>query len=352
MPTQIQLFEVIAIQRDISKIGMDVSSVLNLVVKRVLNLLDTDGAAIELKEGNLMVYRAASGIAASHLGLHLDVNSSLSGHCATTGKAQFCDDTSDHPLVDKKASLALGIGSMLMVPLTHETQTVGVLKVMSKQVSAFKRTDLVLLNLLSEQIAATVYFCEQLSADKLLRLARRDEMTGLANRSVFMEQLRALISVNQDSRTPFSILIIDMDNLKYVNDTFGHRAGDKLIIEFTARLKLALPEVDTIARLGGDEFGIILNSLAGHKELNLLRKNLREHFLDDLDFEGNVLPLDASIGGATFPEDGDNIAELVEKADQRMYAQKRSKKRERAVETSEHRFANQIGTKPNPVKPN
>ncbi|MCW8093148.1 sensor domain-containing diguanylate cyclase [Alteromonas sp. ASW11-130] len=342
MPTQIQLFEVIAIQRDVAKVGMDLSTVMDLVVKRILNLLKTDGAAIELKEGHSMVYRAASGIAADHLGMHFDVNASLSGYCVTTGKAQFCDDANDHPLVDKKLVRGVGIASMLMVPLIHQTQAVGVLKVMSKQPAAFKKTDLVLLNLLSEQIAAVIYFCEQLSKDKLLRLASRDEMTGLANRSVFMEQLRALISINHDSQTRFGIFIIDMDNLKFVNDTYGHRAGDKLIIEFATRLTLALPHVNIIARLGGDEFGVIVNSLGNDEKLSKLHQQISEYFYDDLVFEGNVLPLDASIGSAIFPDDGLSSAILIEKADQRMYERKRTKKREVRVDVADSRFALEV----------
>ncbi|MCW8109152.1 sensor domain-containing diguanylate cyclase [Alteromonas ponticola] len=342
MPTQVQLFEVIAIQRDVSKVGMDLSSVMNLVVKRLLNLLKADGAVIELREGNLMVYRAASGIAASHLGMHLEVDASLSGHCVTTAKALFCNDATNHPLVDKKASKAIGIASMLVVPLIHETKTVGVLKVMSTQLAAFKKTDLVLLNLLSEQVAAAIYFCEQLSADKLLQLARRDEMTGLANRSVFMEQLRALFSINHDSQTRFGILIIDMDNLKLVNDSYGHRAGDELITEFATRLTHALPYADCIARLGGDEFGVILNNLLAQDALEPLQRQIREHFYDDLPFEGNLLPLDASIGGAIFPDDGRLLSVLIERADQRMYERKRAKKEVRSNDMVENRFAHQM----------
>ncbi len=338
MPTKNQLLDVIAIQRDITKIGMDLSSVMNLVTQRILSLLNTDGAAIELKESDAMVYRAASGIASTHLGLHLDVSNSLSGHCVKTGKEQFCDDTSAHPLVNKAACKKVGIQSMLVVPLKYDDKTVGVLKVMSKQPAAFAQTDLVLLNLLSEQIAAAMHFCTKLGADNLLRLASHDEMTGLVNRSVFMERLRALININKDSQTRFGIFIIDMDNLKRVNDQFGHRTGDALIVEFAERIKNALPYTTTIARLGGDEFGIVVQNIASLDELMELRHQIREHFYDDVEFEGNTLYLDASLGSACFPDEGSSLSELIELADRRMYQCKRWKKEGRLVNAIDHSF--------------
>lgn len=116
VPTRAQLLN-IRLQTNIAQLGHDLGSVMALVVERTLSLVVSDGAVIELAEGNEMVYRAASGIAAPQLGLRLNLGTSLSGLCVRTGQQLICQDTERDPRVDLQLRRALGIRSMLVVPL-------------------------------------------------------------------------------------------------------------------------------------------------------------------------------------------------------------------------------------------
>jgi diguanylate cyclase (GGDEF)-like protein len=117
-----------------------------------------------------------------------------------------------------------------------------------------------------------------------------------------------------------------MDGLKQINDQYGHRAGDAAIKEFASRLKAGSRQSDTIARLGGDEFGIILFQVNTRENAKLCIQRFKEKVEKPFKFDQHELDLCASVGLAIFPEDGNDPDVLVDKADQVMYADKKSKK--------------------------
>ena len=253
MPAPKQLLEVIGIQTEIAKLGLDLGEVMALVVERTLPLIGADGAAIELAEGGEMVYRAASGIARPQIGLRLDLNTSLSGCCVRRGEILRCDDSEEDPRVDRNACRAVGLRSMIVIPLRHHDATVGVLKAMSSQPAKFSAQDEALLGLLSEAVAAAMFFATKYGTDDLFHMATHDSLTGLATRALFMDRLRNTLVRCARDRQPAGVLMIDMDGLKRINDDFGHRAGDAAIREFGTRIARASRSSDTVARLGGDE---------------------------------------------------------------------------------------------------
>jgi len=118
---------------------------------------------------------------------------------------------------------------------------VGVFKVVSRFISTFTPEELSVLVLLAEIIGVQVFYATKYAADDLFYRATHDEMTGLANRALFMDRLRsALLRANRDER-PVGILMLDMDGLKNINDIFGHRAGDAALCAFAKRLKENIP---------------------------------------------------------------------------------------------------------------
>ena len=120
--------------------------------------------------------------------------------------------------------------------------------------------------------------------------------------------------------------MIDMDGLKQVNDTFGHRAGDAVIAEFASRIKAVARLSDTVARLGGDEFAIILAPVDLPEGIAAAMQRLTRKIDTPFLFEGRMYQLRASIGAAQYPEEGNDINRLIELADHRMYATKRERK--------------------------
>lgn len=323
MPSQEKLLEVIRLQTDIVHQGLDVGATMSLVVERVLPLLGADGAAIELREGDEMVYRAVSGIAADNLGLRIPVHSSLSGLSTLSGEVKVCVDSENDDRVDKDACRKLGLRSMLVVPLRFEDVNVGVLKAMSGHPDYFTPEHRKLLQLLTELIAASMYFGTRLSSEELLHRATHDAMTGLANRALFMDRLRALTHQYQRNPVPFGVLMADINGLKKVNDTLGHRAGDALIIEFSRRLAKSARSTDLVARLGGDEFAVLLAPLDYKAGLRVVEDRVMAALAGNMEFDGRDLPISGSIGVALCPTDGQDMRELTDLADARMYRHKR-----------------------------
>lgn len=326
MPTQEQLMQVISIQTEIAKLGLDLGGVMQFVVEQTLPLIEADGAAIELAEDGEMVYRAAAGIAGSQLGLRLRIDASLSGQCVMCGETLSCSDSETDPRVDRLACQKVGLRSMIVMPLKHRGVTVGVLKAMSRQPGKFTRGDMTLLGMLSEVVAAAMYFSVKYDSDNLFIKATHDDMTGLANRALFMDRLRNTVAGTSRAQSPSGVLMIDMDGLKQINDTLGHRIGDAVIIEFSNRLKKATRETDTAARLGGDEFGVILSPLESLEGIDSALGRINAEISSPFVFENRQYSLKASIGAALAPRDGTEPEALLELADQRMYAAKKSRK--------------------------
>lgn len=324
MPSREKLLEVIAIQTEVARLGLDVGGLMSLVVERTLGLVGADGAAIELAEGEDMVYRAAAGMAAGSLGLRLKRGASLSGLCVREGRVLCCDDALIDTRTDRAACAKLGLRSMSVVPLRHDGETVGVLKAMSAQVARFDECDVALLEMLSQQVGAAMYFATRYAPHELFHKATHDGLTDLPNRSLFLDRVRSSLSQAVRDGKPLAVLMLDMDGLKPINDRFGHRTGDAALQEFSRRLSAGVRQSDTAARLGGDEFGVLLRPLAAEGGLTATTSRLAEQLNGSFEFEGRTLRVAASMGAACFPEDGANVARLIELADQRMYRHKRA----------------------------
>jgi diguanylate cyclase (GGDEF)-like protein len=199
--------------------------------------------------------------------------------------------------------------------------------VLSKRPSAFPYDDLELLAMMSELIAASMYHSARLGENELFQQATHDALTGLPNRALFFERLRLCLAQAQREGHRCGVLALDMDGLKQINDTLGHRAGDAALCELGSRLNAVARTADTVARLGGDEFGIILSSVddRGAAEQAVQRYG---NALDgaQVEFEGQPLPVKASIGLALFADDAQDLANLLDFADRAMYANKRQRK--------------------------
>ena len=158
---------------------------------------------------------------------------------------------------------------------------------------------------------------------RVMELAQTDILTGLPNRAFFLEQLQAVDSYDRQRPRTFSILMLDLDRFKNVNDSLGHAAGDALLQQVAHRLKSALRDADVLARLGGDEFAIIQaecdDQRSGSIELAArISKLIAEPFL----LPGHRVEVGTSIGIALAPEHGSDREQLLKKADLALYRSK------------------------------
>ncbi|AOT09613.1 EAL domain-containing protein [Pseudoalteromonas luteoviolacea] len=158
--------------------------------------------------------------------------------------------------------------------------------------------------------------------EKIARLAYFDELTGLPNRRLFYDRLSmALASAHRDQHK-LSVMFIDLDRFKEVNDTLGHSAGDKLLTQVSERIKGILKEGDTLARLGGDEFVVLLTEVSDMGSVVSFADKLLLQFNKSFDLGNIAVAATASLGASMYPDDGLDSESLLKHADVAMYRSK------------------------------
>jgi diguanylate cyclase (GGDEF)-like protein/PAS domain S-box-containing protein len=163
---------------------------------------------------------------------------------------------------------------------------------------------------------------QKLLETKFLTLAYYDAVTTFPNRTLFFERANLGLSHARRGNISCAVLFVDLDYFKNTNDTLGHSVGDELLKDTARRLSECVREVDTIARLGGDKFIVFLNGLEDAQSAQHIAERIREKFNCPRLISGNDLFVTASIGIATFPNDGNNLEELLKNADTAMFAAK------------------------------
>ena len=159
--------------------------------------------------------------------------------------------------------------------------------------------------------------------EEIHRLAFYDTLTGLPNRTLFLDRLKQSLAQAVREGQQLAILFLDLDRFKIVNDTLGHAIGDKLLTCVAQRLRDCVREGDTVARLGGDEFVILLSSLHEQKQgFAMFAERILATLSRPVKISGRELFTTTSIGIAVFPVDGRTVGTLLQKADLAMYAAK------------------------------
>jgi diguanylate cyclase (GGDEF)-like protein len=156
---------------------------------------------------------------------------------------------------------------------------------------------------------------------ELQHIANHDSLTGLPNRLLFLDRLEQSIKQSKRNHTSVSVLFLDLDRFKEVNDTYGHDVGDRLLQKVSEKLSSVIREGDTVSRLGGDEFTIIINDLHENDIINITQKIItlmqEKIFIEDISVYTTF-----SIGISNFPQDGETPAILLRNADTAMYKAK------------------------------
>lgn len=162
-----------------------------------------------------------------------------------------------------------------------------------------------------------------LAAEKQLAyLAHYDSLTKLPNRHLFGDRLDRAVAQARRTQQKFSLLFVDLDRFKPINDRFGHLAGDGVLKEVATRLQGGVRESDTVARLGGDEFVIIAPGLCGEAEIGRLCAKLIDAISRPLSIDSHELSVGGSFGCAVYPDHGTDGLDLLKRADEAMYRAK------------------------------
>jgi diguanylate cyclase len=162
--------------------------------------------------------------------------------------------------------------------------------------------------------------------DQLRSIALHDKLTGLPNRFLLEDRLRQAALHADRSGKNFSLMFVDLDDFKPVNDTYGHAVGDELLKQAAHRLKECLRRHDTVARTGGDEFVLVLEDVESAKAASLVGEKILEKLALPISVGAHTLEISCSIGISMYPSDGNDIATLTANADVAMYQAKKSGK--------------------------
>ena len=192
---------------------------------------------------------------------------------------------------------------------------------------AFIKVSAALLDSHDGEVMGTVLTLSDITEARLLAArvthqATHDALTGVPNRVLLEDRLRLAIARARRYGTRLTVLFVDLDRFKTVNDGFGHNVGDMLLVQVAERLRPRLREEDTLARLGGDEFVVVAENVEPLSAVDRLAAKLRDAFAEPFVLEQEEIYVSATVGTAVFPQDGEDVASLLKSADQAMYRAK------------------------------
>lgn len=168
----------------------------------------------------------------------------------------------------------------------------------------------------------------KLAEKQILHLAYYDSLTGLPNRKYFYEMLNHAIEDAKMSGAGFAVLFLDVDDLKYINDRYGHDMGDLVLCEVAKRIQASIAKEDIGARIGGDEFTFLISGISNSADAQFAANNILNSVNMIMHVNGMDFNINASIGYSVFPYDGNSADLLIKKADSEMYTLKRGKKQQ------------------------
>lgn len=220
----------------------------------------------------------------------------------------------------QERALQQGYGSMIALPLISEDAVIGFWVIYEAQPGFFGTEETRLLSDIAADISfALDYIAKQ---ERLNELAYYDVLTGLSNRNLMQEHLRQALAHAARNDRLVAVVFIDLDRFKWVNDTFGHSGGDRLLKEIAARIASCTREGDIVSRHGGDEFIMVLPDLPNRDSATPVLQRVLESISEPVPIDSADVCVSCSIGAAFFPHDGTEPETLLRNADAAMYQAK------------------------------
>lgn len=318
-----------------SKIGTKITSIaeseklLRFVVHNIKKRLKYDSAVILIKEESDLVIKAVAVLPKKNVGMKIPIGTGVTGKCAeerrivNIGDIRKCNYYIPSGVPGIKAEIAL--------PIIYKDELLGVLTIESKVENAFGKEDEKILSLLCSQMAVAIKNAQIYRELELTSIT--DSLTGVFNHRYFYHKLYTEVMRARRYKRPLSLIILDFDNFKSINDTCGHLDGDRVLKESAKLIKDNIRgcknevykdcDVDTVARYGGEEFVIILPETTLEEALIVgerLRKKIEEELPSIIKINGN-LKITASFGVASY-RDGESLEDFVKRADRALYEAK------------------------------
>lgn len=338
----------------LKRISLNLTS--NLDLQKVLDVLVTEAMSLIKKARAVHIFmykRGALEFAASlddkgerNVPISVPRRDGLTYSVVKTGKQIIVEDIQNHPLYKNTSSD--WSGSIIGVPLIFKDEILGVMNLSKSVAGKFSRAELRLISLLADQAAVAIFNANMYQ--RLAQMANTDSVTGLPNRRALDERLQDELRLSEQTQLPFSVVMMDLDGFKTVNDTFGHNVGDELLYSLFNFLAQRMRSSDFLARYGGDELTLVMRNtdleaaqIVTKKVIELLKEY---HF----DFpSGKKVELGMSAGIAVYPTHANNPSDMIRAADSALYHAKKHQRGQYAIAKSTTGRLNPIKVKEEPT---
>jgi diguanylate cyclase (GGDEF)-like protein len=331
-----QLEAINAVARQTTAV-LELDQLLTVVCHLLLEWFRIDHVAVLLAEGETLRVRAYEGRLTPNLamGSQLATGVGLASRALSTGKSVIENNVNS---VDGYIAGFAETQSEMCVPLIFFGEKLGVLALESARKDAFDRDDLQPLESVADICAAAIQNASYF--DRMKQLAYVDGLTGIHNRRYF--EMRVVEELERAGRFQgrMSIIMVDIDNFKRLNDEFGHLLGDEVLRSVSTIMKQQLRKVDLVCRYGGEEFAIVVPETSGENALRVAEKLRRQ--VEDHHFPGVPRPVTISSGVADYPTHGITRDEVVAAADSALYQAKQAGRNQVVAASTRREFSASI----------
>lgn len=321
----------------LNEIGKTLTSTLTLnevfqkILEKMVEIFDPENWSLLLidKKTNELYFEIVVGEVSDYIkNIRLKIGEGIAGRVAKTGKPLYISDVNDSPYFSNKSDSKSNFNtkSIICIPLRIRNKTLGVIELINMEnVSDLTKHDKLLLSTIADYTAIALENARNF--EHISQLLIKDDLTELYNSKHLHTILEKGIKKALATETCFSIIFLDLDSFKNVNDTLGHLIGSRLLTEIGKFIKKRLKENYSGARYGGDEFVIMMENTCKDSAIKFCSA-LQNDMNSTVFFSNDNLniKITASFGIATFPEDADSKERLLYIADKRMYKVKNNNK--------------------------
>ena len=313
--------------------SLDLDSILGAIMQQMEQFFEPESWSLLIvdEEEQNLYYAVAAGKSSGDRNLRVDLGEGIAGWVAQHGEPVIVSDPGNDPRFPLLSGLPTLSGSMrhLHSPALRD-RTLGVIELLNYRASTLTDETMAFLRVLCDYAAIAIQNVR--AVERIQELTITDDCTGLFNSRHLFSVTESELERSRRFNLPFSLIFIDLDHFKRVNDLHGHLTGSRLLAEIARTIKHNVRGIDSAFRYGGDEFIVLLPQTGKDAALEVTQRLL--HSLRETRYllsEGLELHMMASFGIASYPEDGSSIQEIIGAADEMMYLVKNSSRGNIAV---------------------